>query len=120
VAEKENKEKESRPQKSERSLWEKIKSDVKNIITSLIEYLRETRIELRKVRWPTREQVKTMTQIVLGVTIGMAVFLGILDFFFGWLLRGLVSQNMFYIILSVVVVAALAGVTYLIGQGEEV
>ena len=59
-------------------------------------------------------------QIVLAVTVGMAIFLGVLDFFFGWLLRNIVAQNVLFYILGIVVAAALLGAAYLIGQGEGV
>jgi preprotein translocase subunit SecE len=49
---------------------------------ALSRYLRETRGELRKVTWPTRQESQRLTAIVLGVTALMAVFLGVLDFFF--------------------------------------
>ncbi|MFZ0548754.1 MAG: preprotein translocase subunit SecE [Candidatus Promineifilaceae bacterium] len=45
-------------------------------------YIRETRGELRKVTWPTREESQRLTAIVLGVTVVMAIFLGVLDFIF--------------------------------------
>ena len=61
-----------------------------------------------------------MTKVVLAVTFGMALFLGVLDYAFNWLLRGIVGQNLLFIILGVVVVAVLLGSAYLIGQGEEV
>jgi preprotein translocase subunit SecE len=85
----------------------------------IVAYFRSTRAELRKVRWPTMEQGWTMTKIVLAVTVSMALFLGVLDFFFGWLLSNLVSLNILYIILSVVVVAVLLGAAYLISRGDE-
>lgn len=85
----------------------------------IVAYFKGVRAELRKVRWPTMEQGWTMTKIVLVVTVAMALFLGVLDFFFGWLLSNLVSLNILYIILSVVVVAALLGASYLIGRTEE-
>jgi len=49
---------------------------------ALTRYLRETRGELRKVTWPTRQESQRLTAIVLGVTAAMAIFLGILDFIF--------------------------------------
>jgi preprotein translocase subunit SecE len=48
----------------------------------LIRYFRETRGELRKVTWPTRDESQRLTAIVLGVTAVMALFLGVLDFLF--------------------------------------
>ena len=41
-------------------------------------YLRETRGELRKVTWPTREEAWRLTLIVLGVSAAMAIFLGVM------------------------------------------
>ncbi len=49
---------------------------------TLFKYLRETRGELRKVTWPTRQESQRLTAIVLGVTAVMALFLGVLDFIF--------------------------------------
>jgi preprotein translocase subunit SecE len=55
---------------------------VKPSENALVRYLRETRGELRKVTWPTRQESQRLTAIVLGVTAVMALFLGILDFIF--------------------------------------
>lgn len=49
---------------------------------ALTKYVRETRGELLKVTWPTWEESRRLTVIVLVVTIAMAVFLGLLDFIF--------------------------------------
>lgn len=49
---------------------------------ALVRYLKETRAELRKVTWPTRQQAINLTIIVLGVTIVMAIFLGAVDLVF--------------------------------------
>jgi preprotein translocase subunit SecE len=49
---------------------------------ALLRYFRETRGELRKVTWPTREESQRLTAIVLGVTAVMALFLGLLDLIF--------------------------------------
>lgn len=45
-------------------------------------YFRETIGELRKVNWPTRQEATNLTIIVLIVTFGMSVFLGLLDFIY--------------------------------------
>lgn len=60
---------------------------------ALVRYFRETRGELRKVTWPTREEAWRLTLIVLGVTAAMAVFLGvILDATFSNAVQFLVRQ----------------------------
>ena len=48
----------------------------------VIRYFKQTRAELRKVTWPSREEAIRLTGIVLAVTIGMAAFLGLLDYLF--------------------------------------
>lgn len=45
-------------------------------------YFRETIGELRKVNWPTWQEAKNLTIIVLIVTLSMSAFLGFLDFIF--------------------------------------
>jgi preprotein translocase subunit SecE len=92
----------------------KVKKD-----NAIVAYFRSTRAELRRVRWPTLEQGWTMTKIVLAVTFGMAVFLGILDFFFGWLLGNIIAGNAIYFAVGAVVALALIGAIYLIGRGAE-
>ena len=87
---------------------------------AIVAYFRKTLAELKRVRWPTFEQGWAMTKIVLAVTFGMAIFLGVLDFFFGWLLGGVIAHNVLFIILAVVVAAAVVGAIYLIGRGDEV
>jgi len=87
---------------------------------AIVAYLRKTWAELKRVRWPTFEQGWAMTKIVLAVTFAMAVFLGALDFFFSWLLGGVIARNILFIILAAVVAIALVGAVYLIGRGEEV
>jgi preprotein translocase subunit SecE len=50
----------------------------------LIVFLKETRIELRKVVWPTKDEtIKTTGMIMIAVVI-VAIFLWIVDAFFTW------------------------------------
>lgn len=58
---------------------------------ALIRYFRETRGELRKVTWPTRQESQRLTAIVLGVTAVMALFLGLLDLIFSNAIQRLVE-----------------------------
>lgn len=61
-----------------------------------------------------------MTKIVMAVTFAMAIFLGVLDFVFGWLLGQVIAGNVLFMILGAVVAVALIGAVYLVGQTEEV
>ena len=54
-------------------------------------YIRETRGELRKVTWPTREEAWRLTLIVLGVTAAFAVFLWAMDSLFSTLIEFIVN-----------------------------
>ncbi len=45
-------------------------------------YFRETIGELRKVSWPTWNEAKNLTIVVLIVTFSMSAILGLLDFLF--------------------------------------
>ena len=60
-------------------------------ITSLpskaINFLKEVRIELKRVTWPSREDTIKYTLIVIGFSLAVAAFLGGLDFLFTWLLE---------------------------------
>jgi len=50
----------------------------------IVRYFKETRAELRKVTWPTRQEALNLTLIVVGFTIFMAALLGIIDYIFAW------------------------------------
>ncbi len=58
---------------------------------AVLRYIRETRGEIRKVTWPTRQESQRLTAIVLGVTAMMALFLGLLDFIFSNAVQSLVG-----------------------------
>jgi transcriptional antiterminator NusG len=46
------------------------------------EYVRETRGELKHVAWPTRQQAIAFTIIVIVISLGLAIYLGLFDFIF--------------------------------------
>ena len=50
----------------------------------IVRYFKETRAELRKVTWPTRQEALNLTLIVVAFTILMAALLGIIDYIFAW------------------------------------
>ena len=45
-------------------------------------FVRETRSELKKVVWPTRETAVNLTVIVTAVSLAVGAFLGLVDFVF--------------------------------------
>jgi len=49
---------------------------------SPIEFFKEVKKELKKVSWPSREEVVKMTLIVIGVSAIVSLFISGLDFIF--------------------------------------
>jgi preprotein translocase subunit SecE len=47
-----------------------------------VAFLQETYAELRKVVWPTRNEVLRLTAIVLTLSVIMGLYIGGLDFIF--------------------------------------
>ena len=62
------------------------KNAVKNFATGVAKFFRDTKSELKKVVWPSREDTKKNTIVVLVVVILAALILFILDAVFGGLL----------------------------------
>jgi len=54
---------------------------------SILEFLKDAKVELTKVNWPTRKKTINYTIIVVGISLAVAIFLGGLDYFFGFLLK---------------------------------
>ncbi len=79
-------------------------------------YLRDTRAELRKVTWPTREEAWNLTLIVMGTVIVMSLILGFADFIFGKIMRGIIIGNVVWVVVGVLVVVAGAVSMYLLGR----
>ena len=75
-------------------------------------YFRETWAELKKVRWPTRQEAQNLTLVVLAVTIGMAAILGLLDAFYTWLFKGLIEGTTVNLVVAGVIL--LAGIVAII------
>ena len=44
------------------------------------QFLRESKIELKKVKWPTRKELLASTVMVIFLVLVVALFLGLIDF----------------------------------------
>jgi preprotein translocase subunit SecE len=58
-----------------------------NFIQKSIQFLREVKIELKKVTWPTRKQTTGSTAVVIVLVMIISIFLGIVDFGLSSLVR---------------------------------
>ncbi|MBW2963620.1 preprotein translocase subunit SecE [Candidatus Woesearchaeota archaeon] len=55
---------------------------MKNPVKRLIQYIKDSIIELKKVTWPTKKETTNYTLLVIGISLAIAAFIGIIDFFF--------------------------------------
>ncbi len=58
----------------------------------VVRFVREVRSELRKVVWPSREEVKNLTIVVIAVSVAVGVLLGGVDAVFERLFRLVLGQ----------------------------
>lgn len=57
------------------------------LIRKLGSFLKEVRLEMKKVNWPSRKETVRYTLIIVGVSLVVAAFLGGLDYIFSTLLN---------------------------------
>lgn len=51
-------------------------------MNKLTNYLKESVAEMKKVTWPTKKETYNYTLLVIGISIAVALFLGLLDYIF--------------------------------------
>ena len=61
--------------------------NIANIPNKAITFLKEVRLEMKKVNWPTKEETIKYTLIVIGISVVVAIFLGGFDILFTTLLE---------------------------------
>ncbi|MCA9367354.1 preprotein translocase subunit SecE [Candidatus Kaiserbacteria bacterium] len=49
---------------------------------ALARYIRATAAELRQVTWPTQQQAMLYTALVIGITVVVALYVGVFDYLF--------------------------------------
>lgn len=62
------------------------------IFADFITFLREVRVELKKVNWPSRREAVQYTAFVIGFSAIIAALLGFLDFIYITILRATILQ----------------------------
>jgi preprotein translocase subunit SecE len=50
------------------------------MVRSSLQFLREARTELKKVKWPTRKELLASTAVVIALVLVISFFLGVIDF----------------------------------------
>lgn len=59
----------------------------------IIQFLKEVRQELEKVRWPTRLEAVKLTLIVVGVSVVLGIYIGGLDFTLTKIIESLIKKQ---------------------------
>lgn len=56
-------------------------------------FFEESRVEFRHVNWPTRDEAIRLTAVVIGISLGLALFLGLFDYAFTNLVKYLIFRS---------------------------
>ncbi|EID86356.1 preprotein translocase, SecE subunit, bacterial [Treponema sp. JC4] len=60
-------------------------------MSKLVQFVRESKAELKRVDWPTKEDVFSSVKVVIISTVVVAVLLGVLDLAFTQVFRFLMK-----------------------------
>lgn len=61
------------------------------MFASIKNYLAGTQQEFKLIKWPTWAETRNLTLVVVGMSILFAVFLGVFDYLFTYLLGALIN-----------------------------
>ncbi len=61
------------------------------VIRTMQEFIEGVQLEMRKVTWPDREQLRNATAVILVFVIILAIIIGLMDSVFSALVRGIVG-----------------------------
>jgi preprotein translocase subunit SecE len=61
-------------------------------MSKISRYLQESLEEMKKVTWPSKKETYHYTLLVIGISLAVAAFLGILDYIFNYGLETLIIK----------------------------
>ena len=61
-------------------------------MSKLTQYVKDSVAEMQKVTWPTKKQTINYSYLVIGISIAVALFLGLLDWIFQYGLKFLLIK----------------------------
>jgi preprotein translocase subunit SecE len=82
------------------------------VVGSLLSYFRGVVAEMQKVTWPTQEEARRLTYIVIIVTLIFSVFLGAIDIFSGWWFEQGITDTGLFLLVGVPVVFIGGGLSW--------
>ena len=59
-------------------------------MNSIKSFFQETKLEFKRINWPQFSETRNLTLIVIGLSLGMALFLGLLDYVFAYILSNFI------------------------------
>lgn len=59
---------------------------------AVVNYFKTSYLELTKVSWPTRQSVINHSLLVIGISLGVAAFFGVVDYGLSWLLEQVINR----------------------------
>ena len=59
---------------------DEIKEKVKVIIGNITQFIKDAKVELKKVTWPTPKQTMASTAVVIIIVFIVSIYLGLVDF----------------------------------------
>ena len=62
------------------------------IINSIKNYFIGSYAEMKKVNWPNKKQTTNYSLMVIGLSVGMAIFFGMLDYIFNLGIETLITR----------------------------
>ena len=62
-----------------------------DMANKLVQYIKDSKSELKKVTWPSRKEVVNHTLLVIAFSLAMAIFLGAIDFGLSELVKEIIS-----------------------------
>jgi preprotein translocase subunit SecE len=57
----------------------KARNVISGYLSIIVQFLRDAKMELKKVKWPTRKELLASTAMVILLSIAIAFFLGLVD-----------------------------------------
>lgn len=59
---------------------------------NIINYFKASLTEMKQVTWPTKKETYNYTLLVIGISLALMVFLGLLDTGFSWGLEQIINK----------------------------
>ena len=59
---------------------DEIKEKVKVVTGNIIQFIKDAKVELKKVTWPTPKQTMASTAVVIIIVFIVSIYLGLVDF----------------------------------------